>query len=195
MSNVNDLAPLSRRIKDVTHPVHESLDRAIMTRHLFHSAEGYRTFAVMNYLFHRDLNGLYQNSELMALVPDLGVRSRFHHLRQDLEDLRVPLPYSTVDPVPAEVSSAMGWLYVAEGSKLGANFLSKLTEKLGFTSQFGARHLAADPAGRGQSWNTFRDALDTADLDAGRVIAGAQAGFTRVRHYLNTLTQHTHAPC
>jgi protein TonB len=55
----------------------------------------------------------------------------------------------------------MGWLYVAEGSNLGAAFLLKEAVKLNLSGSFGARHLAGAPEGRGLHWRTFTAALDS----------------------------------
>ncbi len=58
----------------------------------------------------------------------------------------------------------MGWLYVVEGSNLGAAFLLKDAAKLGLGEEFGARHLAGAPEGRGLHWRTFTAALDEIEL-------------------------------
>ena len=81
--------------------------------------------------------------------------------------------------------TALGWLYVAEGSNLGAAFLLKEAIKLGLNDGFGVRHLAAAPEGRGLHWKTFTAALDTVALtpeEEQRVVAGAKAAFARVQH-------------
>ncbi|MDP1908319.1 MAG: biliverdin-producing heme oxygenase, partial [Hyphomicrobium sp.] len=76
-----------------------------------------------------------------------------------------------------------GWLYVAEGSNLGAAFLLKEAEKLGLSDTSGARHLAGAPEGRGLHWRTFVAALDAVTLSAAeeqRAVAEAEAAFERV---------------
>lgn len=76
------------------------------------------------------------------------------------------------------------WLYVAEGSNLGAAFLFKAAAALGLDASFGARHLAGHPDGRAQHWREFTAALDALELDLeedARVIAGAEAAFGRVQ--------------
>ena len=77
-----------------------------------------------------------------------------------------------------------GWLYVAEGSNLGAAFLLKEAIRLELSETFGARHLAGAPEGRGLHWRTFTAALDSIALsqaEEDRVIAGAEAAFRRVQ--------------
>jgi heme oxygenase len=85
------------------------------------------------------------------------------------------------------VATALGWLYVSEGSKLGAAILYKLAGKIGLDAQFGARHLAGHPDGRARHWRDFTAVLDTAPLDAGgeqRVTAGARAAFMRMHGHV-----------
>jgi heme oxygenase len=88
-----------------------------------------------------------------------------------------------VDGQPPD-PEALGWLYVAEGSNLGAAFLLKEAAKLGLSESFGARHLADAPEGRGLHWRRFTAALDAVALSASeeaRAIASANDAFARVR--------------
>lgn len=180
------MLPLSRRLKEATTTTHETLDQSIMSRNMFATTQGYRDFVLLQYRFHQHLDPLYRHHVLADIIPDLATRNRFSMIHDDLKDLGEPLPaYET--PLPTQdASTAAGWLYVGEGSKLGAGFLIKLAQKIGFTSSFGARHLAPDPEGRGTSWKMFREAIDqTVKLDAELCIQGAQDAFAHVRKYLS----------
>ncbi|BAU38447.1 heme oxygenase [Acetobacter pasteurianus NBRC 101655] len=179
-------APLSLCLKEATHTLHVDLDKSIMAHGLFSSADKYKNFVQLQYLFHRDINDLYNHDQLVEIIPDLASRNRFAQVCQDMQDLNLPLPDEGPSMNIQDASTAIGWLYVAEGSKLGANFLTKLVEKLGFTENFGGRHLAADPGGRGPSWNAFKSAIDLAGFDPVLATAGAQAGFMRVKNYMIT---------
>lgn len=184
MTRLSNTLSLSLRLKDATHTIHEDLDRGIMAQGLFSSADKYRSFVQLQYQFHRDINALYSHPQLVEIIPDLVARNRFLQVCQDMQDLGLPLPAGD-NPVDAQDASvAIGWLYVAEGSKLGANFLTKLAEKLGVTEDFGARHLAPDPGGRGPSWNAFKSAIDHAGFDPALAATAARAGFLRVKNYL-----------
>lgn len=98
----------------------------------------------------------------------------------------------------ADLPTALGWLYVAEGSNLGAAFLLKEAKKLGLSETFGARHLAAAPEGRGLHWKTFIEALDGVRLtgpEEERVITAGQAAFTCVQELVNeTFPAHRPSP-
>ncbi|MEW9617771.1 biliverdin-producing heme oxygenase [Shinella sp. S4-D37] len=179
----------AKRLKAATHAAHEGLDKAIMAGQPFSSRARYGLFLIVQHDFHRDIDALYAHAELDALLPDLDGRRRFGYVRQDLIDLGMEPPQAAGGPVfekgeAVDIPTALGWLYVAEGSNLGAAFLLKEAFKLGLSETSGARHLAGAPEGRGLHWRTFTSALDTVDLseaEEARVIAGAQAAFRRVQ--------------
>jgi heme oxygenase len=179
--------PLSRwrRLQAETDAVHRALDARIMANDPFRDAERYGRFLRMQLQFFRDIDPLYATPALQALIPDLAGRRRLALAEQDANDLKLdlegggkPLFAGAID-VPA----ALGWLYVAEGADLGSPFLLKETAKLGFTEEFGARHMRGHPEGRGKHWHRFTDALDAAALseaEDARVTDGAFAAFARV---------------
>ena len=179
----------SKRLKAATHAAHDGLDRAIMDYEPFSSRERYSQFVKVQHAFHRDFDALYDNAALDVLLPDLQGRRRMPLIEQDLADLGAdPVAFSSV-PVfaageTADLPTALGWLYVAEGSNMGAAFLLKWAkEKLDLSETFGARHLAGAPEGRGLHWRTFTAALNEVDLseaEEARVVAGAETAFGRV---------------
>lgn len=177
----------AKRLKAATTETHDRLDKRIMAGEPFAAVANYGRFLAVQRAFHRDIDALYGDAQLAALVPDLAGRRRFDEIGQDMADL------SLTQPEPAEaprfiageidVPTALGWLYVAEGSNLGAAFLFKMARALGLDENHGARHLAGHPDGRAQHWRTFTGALDQVALDEAeemRVIDGANAAFRRV---------------
>ena len=187
-------APLSKRLKAATGDTHERLDSRIMAAAPFASRTNYGRFLAVQYAFHRELTPLYQDPALAALLPDLSDRDRIGKIGGDLSDLDLAPPAADAPPrfVPGSIdrSTALGWLYVAEGSNLGAAFLLVAAERLGLSETFGARHLAPAPGGRGLHWRTFTAALDAVDLSAEeehRVVAGANAAFGRVNALVGEL--------
>lgn len=181
----------AKRLKAATHDAHETLDKRIMAADPFSSRERYGLFLRVQHAFHRDIDTLYGCAKLETLLPDLAGRRRLPQIEQDLADLGLASMMPASEPLFAasavDIPSALGWLYVAEGSNLGAAFLLKEAAKLGLSDGFGARHLAGAPEGRGLHWRTFVAALDGIDLDAAeeeRVIHGAIDGFRRVQSYV-----------
>lgn len=184
---------LAKRLKAGTEATHDRLDKSIMAGRPFADRERYGRFLEVQYRFHRDIDGLYQRQELAQRLPDLDGRRRLAQIAADRADLGLPAladpppPAFTADSEP-DLATALGWLYVAEGSNLGAAFLFKAAAKLGLDENLGARHLAGHPDGRAAHWRQFTAALDAAGLDeAGeaRAIAGAQAAFSRVQAYVD----------
>ena len=187
--------PVSRwhRLRAATEAAHARLDTRIMTAAPFADPERYGRFLLVQHAFHRDIDALYDNPVLDGLLPDLAGRRRLPLIKVDLTDLGIAIPAITTAPQfgpQIDLPTALGWLYVAEGSNLGAAFLLKEAVKLGLSETFGARHLAGAPEGRGLHWRTFTAALDAIDLSAnenGRVIEGAETAFSHVHRLVETL--------
>ncbi|MET1756514.1 biliverdin-producing heme oxygenase [Novosphingobium sp. RD2P27] len=187
-------APTSRakRLKALTHDVHEGVDRSIMSAASFEDLDGYKRFLAVQYRFHRDVAALYEDARLQALIPDLRSRQRLPLVTADLADLQTEPPIAaTPNFAPdgtLDVPTALGWLYVVEGSNMGAALLRKEAAKLGLSDHHGARHLAPAPEGPAQHWRTFTSALDSVALNAaedGRVTDGAIAAFVRVLNHID----------
>jgi len=180
--------PLTRaeKLKQETHALHERLDTSIAGKEPFADRERYAAFVDMQYRFYAGIEPLYHDARLQALIPGLADRSRFEAARRDLADLGRPVP--EVAPLAIPEGEALGWLYVSEGSTLGAAFLLKAVEAIGLNEENGARHLAASPEGRGKHWRNFKEALNAVPLSPAEdvaVIAGANAAFAHVQTLVN----------
>lgn len=193
MTHLVDDTDRAARLKSLTHEVHDRLDKRIMAADPFASQDNYLRFLRLQYLFHRHVDALYAEPRLAALIPDLAGRRRLELVVQDLADLGAQPPVPEADahfaPGRIDLAEALGWLYVAEGSNLGAAFLLKYAGKLGFDARLGARHLAPADAGRAPHWRTFKQALDSVALspeDEGAVSAGATAAFRCVHALVDT---------
>ena len=195
VSPIMDETPIevsrTKRLKAGTRDAHGALDSFIMAAKPFESRENFGKFVKTQYLFHKDLDALFFDAKLDALLPDLKGRRRIGLIEQDLQDLSLDVPEKESvrfheGDEKFDLPEAMGWLYVVEGSNLGAAFLLKDAAKLGFGEEFGARHLAGAPEGRGLHWRTFTAALDEIELteeEERRVVSGAQDAFVAVHNY------------
>ena len=185
-------ASRAKRLKALTHEVHEGVDQSIMSAASFASLERYERFLAVQHLFHHDVAALYEDTGLQALFPGLAARQRLHLVAADLTDLQLDPP-QTMTPVfvsgdTVDIPTALGWLYVAEGSNMGAALLRKEAAKIGLSDDHGARHLAPAPAGPAPHWRAFTAALDSVTLDEteeGRVVDGAIAAFARVQDHVD----------
>ena len=158
----------SQRLNQITHEPHSRLDNRVKEHGPFASRERFARFVAAQYLFQYDLERLYADDDLGRLIPGLSGRCRLEQTRLDLADLQQPLPVGdeSVRFRSMGVGEALAWLFVSEGSKLGAAFLLKRMPALGLSDSFGARHLGEPEGGRAQGWKSFVAVLDAVELDA-----------------------------
>lgn len=174
---------LSERLRNETAALHERMHQLMAVADPFANRAAFARFVAVQYLFQRDLGPLLADRALAALLPDLDSRGREEAARSDLADLGAEIPRDIVAGQSVTLPAGLGWLYVSEGSTLGAALLLKeAKERLGLSETFGARNLAAYPGGRAAAWKRFVAALDAANhdpADQDQVIAGANAAFER----------------
>jgi heme oxygenase len=182
----------SQRLNQITNAPHEQLDKAVKANAPFESLPSYARFLSAQYLFQQELKKLYNHPRLAELIADLPQRCRAEQTIADLHDLNTPIPApvagAVTDPSLAE---ALGWLFVSEGSKLGAAFLIKRATALGLSESFGARHLGEPVGGRAEGWKHFIKMLDEqafSDEQERQIDHGAVAAFER----FNVLLQHAY---
>lgn len=173
--------PLSLRLKTETLSQHDRMEALMAQAQPFGSRQAYARFTAAQYLFQQDVEHFFADPVLQSAVPDLQVRGRLQAARDDLADLGTPVPDEAPATLGVAMPEALGWLYVSEGSTLGAAFLLKEAEdRLGLSARFGARNLAAYDGGRAQVWKRFKAALDARpEAEHAAVLAGAQAAYAR----------------
>lgn len=176
----------SQRLKAATATIHDTLDSRIMALDPFSSTDRYIRFLRAQQAFHAALAPLYAAPHLQTLIPDLAERDRSAAIAADLTDLGASSPITAnANPIdPVDMSTALGWLYVAEGSSLGAAFLLKAAQQIGLSTNHGARHLAGHPEGRAAHWRRFTAQLDAADMtpeQEDRMTTAARDAFARFR--------------
>jgi len=178
----------SQRLNQITHAPHAELDALVKSHAPFDSRESFARFVVAQYLFQAELQPLYNDPQLIAIVPDLAERCRAEQARLDLADLATEVPPALPGALRnPDLGEAMGWIFVSEGSKLGAAFLIKRAMALGLSDSFGARHLGEPAGGRAEGWKHFTRILDGLALSADDEAAaerGAVAAFERFAELL-----------
>ncbi|MBD8240015.1 biliverdin-producing heme oxygenase [Pseudomonas fluorescens] len=173
----------SQRLNQITNEPHAKLDALVKAHAPFETPANFARFVVAQYLFQSELVALYNDPELIKIVPDLAARCRAEAAKLDLADLDtdVPAPVAGAVSNPSK-AQALGWLFVSEGSKLGAAFLIKRAVGLGLSETFGARHLGEPAGGRAEGWKSFTRTLDGLQLSAEEEAAvekGAVDAFVR----------------
>ncbi|WBU65367.1 biliverdin-producing heme oxygenase [Paracoccus aerodenitrificans] len=183
--------PLTKYLRQTTEITHDGVDDLIQKSGAFDCAAKYRNFLKVQYQLFADVEPLYHREDLQNLIPDLQSRSRLNAVRTDADALGVDLTEGLLaccDLSEIDRAEAAGWLYVTEGSKLGAAFLAKAAQKLGITEENGAAHLAPSPEGRAADWREFIFALNDpywSEADTAAAAHAAQAAFSRVRELIS----------
>lgn len=184
-------ALLSQRLNTATDSPHQQLDAKVKSYQPFDNLENFAHFAATQYLYQQDIDQLYQDAELATLIPNLAQRSRLEAARLDLQDLKRELPTNDNLTLNKQwcLPEALAWLFVSEGSKLGAAFLYKRVVPMGLSESFGARHLAEPEGGRAQNWKSFVSALDAIELTAEQVQQAEQAAVAAFQRFAALLEQ------
>lgn len=150
----------SQRLNLLTNEPHQRLESLVKSKEPFASRDNFARFVAAQYLFQHDLEPLYRNEALARLFPGLASRARDDAARADLADLGHPVPEGDQSVREADLSlaEALGWLFVSEGSKLGAAFLFKKPPRSNSTRTsapaiWPSRKAAARKAGRA-SWRS-----------------------------------------
>ena len=183
----------SQRLNQITNEPHQKLDALVKAHKPFDDVASFARFVVAQYLFQSELKALYTDPALKQIVPDLPERCRAEQAKADLADLNteVPAPVAGAVNAPSK-AEALGWIFVSEGSKLGAAFLIKRAVGLGLSDTFGARHLGEPAGGRAEGWKSFIKTLDGLELTAEEeadLDKGAVAAFER----FTVLLEHAYA--
>ncbi|MCP1660184.1 biliverdin-producing heme oxygenase [Neisseria perflava] len=170
----------AQRLKADTTGLHDSVDKLVMSVKPFADKANYIKFLQLQSVFHKAVDHIYKDSTLNQAIPELEYMARYDAVVKDLADLGAQ-PYAYTGELPQETGNkAIGWLYCAEGSNLGAAFLFKHAQTLDYNGDNGARHLAPHPDGRGKHWREFVGYLNALPLSPeaeAEAIQGAKDAF------------------
>lgn len=189
---------LSQRLKHETEALHLQMHDLMEQARPFSSRMHYAGFLAVQYLFQRDIEHLLDRPGIQQVIHDAALRGREHDALRDLQDLDMPVPHESLATCEVAMPEALGWLYVSEGSTLGAAFLLKEAQaRLGLSSTFGARNLSAYDGGRANAWRRFVAALDDEVVPSSQhdaIIEGARAAFRRFGQLLQSYAQPAPVP-
>lgn len=146
-------ASLRSALRERTAPLHQKLDAQVGE---FTTKDDYADYVMRSYLFRS------------AIEPRLAGVDRWdwpplaETLAEDLTDLGRSVPVlAPVDAAPASGAERLGLLYVLEGSSVGARLLLRRAKAIGFSEEFGARHLGRQAGSPGR-WPQFLELLEAA---------------------------------
>lgn len=188
---MSEVQPLNLYLKENCHTTHDSVDNLVMSVKPFDNLENYTRFLQLQAVFHKIVDGIYKDESLNQKIDDLATLARYEEVLKDLGDLQATTKAVTQTlPVP-KGKEALGWLYCAEGSNIGAAFLYKAAQnKLGLTGENGARHLAPHAEGRAKHWKDFCDQFNQIEVNADEreeVLKGALEAFSVYKSLLREI--------
>src|SRR5471032_2678327 len=110
----------SQRLNQITNEPHTKLDALVKAHAPFETQANFARFVVAQYLFQSELVALYNDPELIKIVPDLAERCRAEAAKLDLGDLdtEVPAPVAGAVQNPSKAVGA-SCLFVSAGCRLG----------------------------------------------------------------------------
>jgi heme oxygenase (biliverdin-IX-beta and delta-forming) len=152
------------------------------------------SFSRMNYLcliqafwgyYHPLEASLTRVPELHDWLPDIAMRRKLPLLAVDLKALGIDS--NALDKLPActDLATALGCLYVLEGSTLGGQVISRhLKNVFNLDAENGAAFFTGYGEQTGAMWQTFRAVLITATVDENALIHAACETFITLERWL-----------
>lgn len=182
-------------LKAETVAEHRAVESAMPLMKQDVSFEEYRWFLEKMWGFLAPIEDqLWLIEALPEAVPDISSRWKAPLLYADLRacGLRLrdieKLPHCKQPPPTQDLASALGYLYVVEGSTLGGQILMRqLGSRLGVTAESGAAYLSSYGTDVGRNWNRFRDSMRAAvrtEDEVDQVVSAAHETFESLLNWL-----------
>jgi heme oxygenase len=180
---------MHERLRQSTRQLHDAVEKAVALSGRVSRLDGYVDLLDRLWSLHAGFERALQQHDLAVFSVDLDARRRSQWLVDDLQALagRTPsrLPVAiTFD----DAASAVGGLYVLEGSTLGGQaLLEQVTSALPVSSEHGARFFTGHGDRTGAMWKEFLGSLARVVPDSptgDRVERGAVLSFETVQQVL-----------
>jgi len=142
---------LRLHLRQHTRSAHEALDRTIG---VLDSAAAYRRFLTGSYAHRRPVEAYLAGIAWPASFGAWRPTELAPSIAADLADIGADLPRLSGFDLSKDIASAVGVIYVLEGSALGARLIRRQAGALGYDENHGARHLA-----RQERLGSWRDLL------------------------------------
>jgi heme oxygenase len=185
--NIQAIAAAHQFLRDETSAAHARVD-AIVGGGL-HSHSAYAAYV-------RGMERFIAASQQALPDPQPRLRACREWLASDLSAMRiVALPEPRARPSAFDAVAQLGWEYVVAGAAIGARFLLRQAQALGYTAEHGARFLAGHAGG--DHWPRFltrleHTAIGAADLP--RLREAALMAFAAAEEALQAAQQRGRQP-
>jgi heme oxygenase (biliverdin-IX-beta and delta-forming) len=141
--------------------------------------DAYVRYLMMNRPF-ASIEPALEAARIHRFLPDWDMRRRRFLLASDMEALGIPQWETATVPISGDIGTLLGWSYVLEGSRLGAQYILKEIEATRAQELIDATRFLRHGAGTAM-WTTFTGALSQIDSDPcaiGRACEAARAAFS-----------------
>jgi heme oxygenase len=165
------------RLRAGTHALHQLLDSRLDLSTLS-SQSGYLKLLLSNWPVVAIEQAL-ENAGICRLLPDWSRRRRRAALVSDLRELGVPLPGLVEIPIAFDDGGLLGWSYVLEGSRLGAQMIAQAIDARPCEHIMSATRFLRHGSGE-HLWDSYKSTLARIDGDPAAIsnaCAGAEAAF------------------
>jgi len=168
------------RLRGATNGLHESIDSRIRQSGFLTTPAGYERYLRATLRARQAIEAGLDAGGAQAVYPPWPARKIAPALALDISDLGGGPPGDVQCAPPSSpfsLGSIWGALYVLEGSAVGARLLLRQAAILGFTPQFGARHLARQTTAP-SAWKDFVAALNEVQLTCDQDAACVEGAIT-----------------
>ncbi|MEI8209163.1 MAG: biliverdin-producing heme oxygenase [Methylococcales bacterium] len=184
-------------LRNATGPLHKRLETNLNLLSPSFSRMDYLRLVRAFWGYYRPLEAsLIGVPELHDWLPDIAMRSKLPLLAADLKALGVDgdvldrLSICHELPACTDLTTALGCLYVLEGSTLGGQVISRhLKDLFNLNAENGAAFFTGYGEQTGSMWQTFKAVLMVATVDEDALIHAACETFITLDHWLcSTIT-------
>ncbi len=189
------LNTIGARLKNETMAAHLSLESHARLKPL---GEGELTMSAYGEVLQRFLPfweaieaAAYRRADIAEILPDIQERFLSSKLSDDLSALKMPrltVAAPQIDWIK-DLPSAIGSIYVLEGSTLGGRVIIKrVMDQLGLTADHGASYYAGYGAETGTKWKAFQQAIHAYPWDdhaADTIIQAANQTFSALEKWMD----------
>ena len=176
-------ASAHERLRSSTEAMHRLIESQFDLDSLLQPT-AYQAFLLSNWPLVSIELGL-ERAGIRQILTDWEVRSRRDCLVTDLRHYRISPPDIVRLDIPSDHATLLGWSYVLEGSRLGAEvILRKLNPSPGYVQQ-GMAFLRR--GSRAHLWPSFKSALSAIDDDASAISRACVAANLAFRCFLRSV--------
>ncbi|MGE7992247.1 biliverdin-producing heme oxygenase [Pseudomonas sp. NPDC089554] len=180
-------SPLLLALREGTQASHKALEQRLPFFHARFDLSGYRELMQAYYGFHAPLEVLLASHQESARNKTPALTRDLHALALSAAQIDT-LPLCAALPAVADEASALGVMYVLEGSTLGGQVLKRaMAERLGLDANNGGAFLDVYAAATGSNWRRFLERLGTAPATSqASAVEAAVATFERFEQWLDS---------